>query len=243
MYGFGLSDGILQVNPKSSDKQVQMISGPDSVPDGSIPMGELSEADAVCSDGFVIFAAKNSTFGDNVLYKVDTLAKTGTPYTNCPEPPTLKALVPLYGGGKGLLIPRTDFMRQFSGPDNKPTESELSEIFDMYDKDGNGSLDMSEVASFWSDVFIQNTDMSDAAREESIATAVTETFAQFDSINQDGKIDKDEFLKHLKDVQFPSFPDQQLDPNAMTEMIDGHASGKQQTKVQQTVRANVKLND
>ena len=80
-------------------------------------------------------------------------------------------------------------------------------------------------------VFIQNTDMSDAAREESIATAVTETFAQFDSINQDGKIDKDEFLKHLKDVQFPSFPDQQLDPNAMTEMIDGHASGKQQTKV------------
>ena len=70
---------------------------------------------------------------------------------------------------------------------------------------GNGSLDTAEVGAFWQDVFIQNDEMTEAARREAVASAVKDTFEEFDD-DHDGTIDKEEFLTHLKGVHFPSFP-------------------------------------
>ena len=74
-----------------------------------------------------------------------------------------------------------------------------------YLQDGNESLDMVEVGAFWSDVFLQNRQISEAAQQEAIARACKVTFEQFDSITKDGKIDQEEFLLHLRD-NFPIFP-------------------------------------
>ena len=48
--------------------------------------------------------------------------------------------------------------------------------------------------------------MSPAHRDEAVAAAIHDTFTQFDSIKPDGKIDKEEFVTHLKGISFPSFP-------------------------------------
>lgn len=84
------------------------------------------------------------------------------------------------------------------------------------------------MASFWSDVFNTDDNMSEAAREEAIATAVDDTFEKFDS-NKDVLIDKTEFLTHLKGTSFPSFPTypELTDPNLAEEEAPAPAEAEQ----------------
>eukprot|EP00658_Telonema_sp_P-2_P033485 TRINITY_DN2456_c0_g1_i7.p2 TRINITY_DN2456_c0_g1~~TRINITY_DN2456_c0_g1_i7.p2 ORF type:complete len:159 (-),score=39.99 TRINITY_DN2456_c0_g1_i7:358-834(-) len=115
-------------------------------------------------------------------------------------------MVVLPVGTETLLLPTTDYMKRFTGEDHKPSTSDLSALFDQYDKDGNGTLDHVEVGCFWRDVFEQHTGMSEAQKNEAVTHAVEDTFELYDDIQHDGKIDKDEFLLHFQGAVFPSFP-------------------------------------
>eukprot|EP00658_Telonema_sp_P-2_P000710 TRINITY_DN10259_c0_g1_i5.p1 TRINITY_DN10259_c0_g1~~TRINITY_DN10259_c0_g1_i5.p1 ORF type:complete len:379 (+),score=101.77 TRINITY_DN10259_c0_g1_i5:92-1228(+) len=228
VYGFGHSDGVIKVNPKSIDKKTTVTSNANDLMEGEVAMSDLYNANAICSDGFVMFAAVNNNFSDNVLYKVDTHNHTATALAV--EPPTMQAMVPLYGSGRALLIPRTDNMRKYTGEDSRPSDSDLEDIFALYDKDGNGTLDRAEVASFWSDVFRQNDKLVGPYLDEAISAAVAETFEHFDTDKETspGLIDRAEFLQHLKGTTFPNFP-----------KVVGEPANDTDTVVTTTVASNV----
>ena len=67
-------------------------------------------------------------------------------------------------------------------------DSQLIEIFKIWDRDGNGSVDKEELKAV----------MSSLSQQEVSDETVNEMLAEAD-VNSDGKIDYEEFVKIMKD--------------------------------------------
>ena len=83
----------------------------------------------------------------------------------------------------GLVLPRPEFLaplvQQMQGADAKVTESQLNQVFEHYDKDGNGRLSMAELHALWRDVSQLSSDES--LSTEVLATTVAKSFAIMDA--------------------------------------------------------------
>jgi len=201
LFVFG-DDFVLEVNHATRGADAASIR---ELSDDS-PLMNLQDASCACSDGGSIFAVVPKAIGADVLWKVSLQAGYGVgtasecAYTGS-DPRTVGALVALPHKNLVTCLPKTDYLKQYLG--QQLTESQVEDIFDAYDHDGNGVLDSQELLSFWTDIvhtmkFPKGTPQS--VKDEAIQTAVERSRHEFDDLQENGLVDRTEFIHHMQTI-------------------------------------------